>query len=281
MTVHQVLKSGHERLAKTSNSPRLDAEVLLAHAFKTDRADLLRRDREIVPQPIHDAWQTLVSARSAGFPIAYLIGWQEFYGLRLRIIPEVLVPRPTTELLIDHVREHVDSDEAVTLADVGTGSGAIALALAISFPRAQILATDISPTALSLAHYNAHHLHLTSRLLFAHGSLLAPFAQLPTPDVIVANLPYLTPDEMVEPSIQHEPRLALAGGRDGLTVVRALLDQIHTVNPWRGLVLELSPHHIEPVRDFMEAQWPQYTSAIITDGQSARGLGFWSNETTR
>lgn len=275
MTIHQALHQGQQQLTNRSDSPRLDAEMLLAHVLKTDRADLLRRDQDTLSDEARHQLNALVSSRASGYPIAYLTNWKDFYGLRLRVAPEVLIPRPATELLIDHVRERVPSDEHVVMADIGTGSGAIAIALATHFPRATILATDISPVALSIAHYNAHHHHLTSRIRFAYGSLLTPLAKLPSPDVIVANLPYLTPEEMRETTIQSEPRLALAGGHDGLHILRAFCDQLPTVSPWRGLVLELSPHHVDKVMDFFTAHWPQYRAETLSDGRAIRGIALW------
>lgn len=191
--------------------------------------------------------------------------------------PDVLIPRPATELLVDQVRQHVSPDEPVRLADIGTGSGAIALALTVHLPRATVVATDISPRALSIAHYNARHHRLTERMTFAYGSLLEPFSRLPVPEVIVANLPYLRPDEMTEPTIQHEPRLALAGGETGLLLVWRLLDQLHSVQPWRGLVLELGPEQVEPVSRHLQAQWPRYRLEKISDGQNNRGVALWAN----
>lgn len=275
MTVTEAVRHGTERLTKHSTSPRLDAEVLMAHLFKTDRADLLTKPEEQLNADQEQSYHGFIEARRQGWPVAYVTNHQPFAGLSLYVTPDVLVPRPATELLVDAILGRVAPEEKVAIADIGTGSGAIALALAMSLPHAQIVATDISPQALSIAHYNARHSQLTGRITFHHGSLLEPLQRLAQLDIIVANLPYLRPEQMAEPSIQAEPRLALAGGRDGLLLVWRLLDQLHLVHPFRGLVLELDPSQTDVVGSHLAAQWPQYQVNDITDGQATHGVAMW------
>ncbi len=278
MTVTAALSSATRRLTPTSDSPRLDAEVLLATILSTDRTGLLTKGKEELTSDQAQTFQSWVGLHSQDVPVAYLTGYKDFYGFRLRVTPDVLIPRPTTELLVDEVRRRVDPQEDVTVVDVGTGSGAIALAVATSLPRVRVVATDVSPAALSLAHYNIRHNRLTERVTFLHGSLLEPFHQALSPDVIVANLPYLRTDQLSEPSIQSEPRLALDGGADGLKVVWQFLDQLPMVQPLTGLVLELDPSQVDTVASHLAAIWPHYDVHEINDGSASRGIALWTTK---
>ncbi len=275
MSISHQLTAAQRRLKQSSDSPRLDAELLLAHVVQTDRAGLIKRKNESLSPEHEQVFQALIESRLQGWPVAYLTNRQAFGDLSLYVTPDVLIPRPATELLVDEIVQRVPADQAVTIADIGTGSGAIALALALNLPHAKIIATDISPQALSIAHYNARHSGLTQRIQFLQGTLLEPLQRVATPDIIVGNLPYLRPDQFTEPSIQHEPRLALAGGRDGLTLVWRLLDQLHQVYPWAGLVLELHPNQVETVGAHLASQWPQYSISRVSDGQTDRGVVLW------
>ena len=155
----------------------------------------------------------------------YILGEQEFYGLRLRVTPEVLIPRPETEHLVEAVLARLPHDRPVSIADVGTGSGAIALALAYSLPLASIDALDNSPEALSIASENALALGLAERVRFYHSDLLSAVAGQRY-DCIVSNPPYVTDTDTLEPQVAlWEPHGALFAGRDGLDVYRRLLPQ--------------------------------------------------------
>jgi release factor glutamine methyltransferase len=238
-TISQALEWASGRLRATSPTARLDAELLLAHVLGWPRARLLAEGRMQLEQ-LHDAaFRDLVARRAALEPVAYLVGHKEFYGLDFAVAPGVLVPRPETELLVeialglarqktkDQRRNDLEKADlvfgpsSVVIADVGTGSGAIAVALAVHLPEAQIIAIDISPAALELARRNVERHSLAARVRLLQGDLLDLLDQ--PVDLIVSNPPYTILSEIDEGVRRHEPRQALDGGADGLELYRRLL----------------------------------------------------------
>jgi release factor glutamine methyltransferase len=210
--------------AESIDSPRLAAQVLLAHALSCDRVGLyLQYDKPLGPEEL-TRYRELVRRRLAGEPVAYLVGTQEFWSISLAVDPRVLIPRRDTEAVMEAVLEEV-SDRAAPLriADVGTGSGALALALARALPAARVVATDVSDGALAVASANATRLELADRVELRHGDLLAPLAD-DTFDVLVANLPYVPSGDIdgLTAEVRQEPRGALDGGADGLDLIRRL-----------------------------------------------------------
>ena len=204
-------------------SPRLDAELLVAKALGTDRVGLyLDLNRPLVDQE-RSAIRPLVARRREREPVAYILGHRDFYGRRFKVTPDVLIPRPDTETLVDHALECIPEDAACRVLDVGTGSGAIAVTIAAERPLALLTATDISEAALKVASENAAQLEVASRVRFECANLLSGAEQY---DVIVSNPPYIAQSEMAALQAEireHEPTAALEAGEDGLDVVRALL----------------------------------------------------------
>ena len=204
-------------------SPRLDAELLVAKALGTDRVGLyLDLNRPLVDQE-RSAIRPLVARRREREPVAYILGHRDFYGRRFKVTPDVLIPRPDTETLVDHALECIPEDAACRVLDVGTGSGAIAVTIAAERPLALVTATDISEAALKVASENAKQLEVANRIRFEHANLLSGVEQY---DVIVSNPPYIAQSEMAALQAEireHEPIAALEAGEDGLDVVRALL----------------------------------------------------------
>lgn len=201
-------------------SPRLDAELLLSHATGLTRLQLyLDHDRALGETEI-GAFRDLVRRRLDGEPVAYLVGRREFWSLDLRVDPRVLVPRPETETLVMEALARLQGRERPRVLDVGTGSGAIALAIARERADAEVWASDVSDGALAVARENAERLGLAVR--FAKGDLVAGAGGGELFDLIVANLPYLRPDE-VRPSLRFEPLVALTAGDDGLGLSRRLV----------------------------------------------------------
>lgn len=228
MNVGSALREGKALLREANlDLSELEAESLLMHALGIDRAGL-HRD---IADPISDAdlarYREYLDRRCAHEPTAYIIGRREFFGLDLRVTPAALIPRPETEALVEAAIDFVRSTlphRNVTIVDVGTGSGAIAIALAANLPNATVAATDLSAEALDLARENAAANGVLGRIRFVQGDLLAPVRD--PVDVIVANLPYVTSDEyrVLPPELkENEPKLALDGGADGLDLVRKLL----------------------------------------------------------
>lgn len=221
-TVGARLRAAAEALATVSASPRLDAEVLLATVLGRSRASLLAVTREpLAPLPCAE-FERLVELRADGQPVAYLTGRREFWSMDLAVSPAVLVPRPETELLVEWALERLPSDSAARVADLGTGSGAIALAIARERPRAAIVATDLSLEALCVAEANAARLGV-AHVAFRHGHWLEACARLAPFDVVVSNPPYVAAHDPHLALLAAEPRLALTDEADGLTALSAIV----------------------------------------------------------
>lgn len=220
---------------------RRDAELLLAHAAGRTRAWLLAHPEAALDPAIAEAFHELVKRRDTGEPVQHLTGTQEFFGLPLRVSRDVLIPRPETEHLVEAVLAwaHAQAAQPLRIVDVGTGSGAIALALAANLPEADVTALDVSPAALAIARENAGRTGLSERVRFLESDLLAGVANEAAFDAIVSNPPYVAESDASGLAIEvreHEPELALYGGRDGLEIYRRLIPQAHVVLRPSGLL---------------------------------------------
>jgi release factor glutamine methyltransferase len=248
-------------------TPRLDAELLVAHALGLPRVQLyVQFDRPLVPDELA-ALRALIKRRQGGESVAYLVGKKEFWGLDFTVDARVLVPRPDTETLIEEARERLAGGESVRLADVGTGSGAIALTLAKLFPQAAVFASDLSTGALEVARANAERLGLA--VTFAEGDLAAPLAADAPFSLIAANLPYIASSEMatLPPEVKSEPALALDGGPDGLALVRRLVADAPALLAAGGaLVLEIGAGQAGATAELLRA-------AGLADVRTRRDLG--------
>ncbi len=202
--------------ARQHGLDRLEAQALLAHALAQTRTWLLTHDDASVP----DGALALLQRRLDGEPVAYLTGTQEFHGLTLKVTPDTLVPRPDTETLVDWALDLLPPDAPATVLDLGTGSGAIALALAHRRPRAEVHAVDASAGALSAARDNGERLGL--RVHWHLGSWFKPVGGRRF-DLIVSNPPYIRDDDPHLPALRHEPRSALTAGADGLDDLRVIV----------------------------------------------------------
>ncbi|NJM41417.1 MAG: peptide chain release factor N(5)-glutamine methyltransferase [Anaerolineae bacterium] len=218
--------------AARTDAPKTAARVLLAHVLGKPKAWLIANDDQpINPSTLAD-FHALLARVIAHEPLAYILGHREFYGLDFFVDRRVLIPRPETELLVELALDVLNNQQPITnnqsdLLDIGTGSGAVPVALAHTLPHARILASDVSTDALAVAKINAERNGVAGQITFVQSDLLAGIAQLPR--VLTANLPYVTTEEIdgLQPEIQdHEPRVALDGGADGLDLVRKLLMQI-------------------------------------------------------
>ncbi|MFT4247951.1 MAG: peptide chain release factor N(5)-glutamine methyltransferase [Pseudomonas sp.] len=201
---------------------RTDAEPLLLHALGHDRAWLFAHGREPVDQAVVAKFEALVARREAGEPVAYLTGRRGFWTLDLRVTPATLIPRAETETLVELALARVDAAPGRRIADLGTGSGAIALALASERPQARVVAVDLSAAALEVARANAAA-HALDNVAFRHGSWLAPLTGERF-DLIVSNPPYITAGDphLGQGDLRHEPAAALASGADGLDAIREI-----------------------------------------------------------
>jgi release factor glutamine methyltransferase len=280
LTVADALLEARTRLRDAgSPTPRLDAEILLGHVIGRDRSWLLAHPEATVDET--DVLGDVLARRSAGEPIAYIRGFKEWRSLRIRTDRRALVPRPETELLaevaIGEIAERLTADDEPIVAwEVATGSGAVAVALALRFRsalllgRLRLIASDASGEALELASENLEAHNVAGLVDLACADLLAPAGDiLPRPDVVIANLPYVRRAEVeaAAGSLAHEPRLALDGGPDGLDVVRRLLAELpESVAAGGTILLEIGAGQAEAVRALVPA------GAAVTSERDLAGL---------
>jgi len=242
--IREALDEAAGRLAEAGvPSPRLDARLLAGHVLGLEKEALIAREHERLSWEAHSSLRALVDRRLAGEPVAYLRGVKEFWSLELEVGPPVLIPRPDTEILVEACLElPALGGESPWAVDVGTGSGAVAIALACSRPRLRVLATDVSRAALRIARRNCARHDVLDRVILAAGDLLSPLRG--AADCIAANLPYVPTDEIadLDPGIRdHEPHVAIDGGRDGLSLVRRLVAEAeHGLRPGGLLALEVA-----------------------------------------
>ena len=231
-TISDALHTATVMLDRVSSSPRLDAELLLEYVTGLPRASFRAFPDKELPSAAGWSFQQLVKRRMQGEPVAYILGQQEFWSLLFEVTPKVLIPRPETELLVERALEHLPSDRAARVADLGTGSGAIALAIASERPMTRVIAVDRSAAALEVAVRNAARLQL-SNVKFSHGDWFAPLAGERF-DVIVANPPYIAEgDPDLDSAVRkHEPLLALISGPTGLEAIEH--------------IIKMAPEHLEP-----------------------------------
>ena len=252
-TLGQLIDAAIARLRPTSPTARADAEALALHVFGVSRAALIA-GATTAPAPAQiEQFLALIERRSAGEPIAYLTGRREFWSLDLAVSPATLIPRPETELLVEQALTHIPADAPSTVFDLGTGSGAIALAIATERPHARIVATDCSHDALGIAQTNAARLGLRN-VEFRHGDWFAPLAGLMA-DVIVSNPPYVASNDphLVTGDVRFEPRAALAAGADGLDAIRHIAATAPDYLPGGGrLLFEHGASQSESVRALLE-----------------------------
>ena len=224
-SIQNTLKAAVERLAaKNIDSPRLDAEILLAHVLNCRRLTLYVDSQRILPLQDVLKFNELVNQRLNGLPVAYIVGSKEFFGLRFAVNENVLIPRPETEILAELVGEYLRGlDDEVIFADLGVGSGAIAISILKFVKNARAVAVDISEAALEVAKFNSSKFHVEDRIKFYCGDLFAPLTG--KFNAIVSNPPYIPTCELktLQTEVKREPQLALDGGEDGLSFYRRIL----------------------------------------------------------
>ena len=298
MDIRAALKEGMAQLrAAQIPSYTLAAELLLMHALERDRAWMYGHPEESLDPAAAEKFRALIARRAAGEPVQYLTGKQEFWGLEFEVTPAVLIPRPETEHVVEvalarlgerGIKIHMDTGaprETLRVADVGTGSGCLAVALAWELPHAEVVATDISEPALEVARRNAARHGVAERVHFLQRDLLTGLAQTdpsgvvarhamaastqnrPLFDLIVSNPPYIARNEAEQLQREvrdHEPHAALFGGPTGTEIYQRLIDQARDQLHDRGiLVLELGHDSAERVRGIFDAQ-PAWTKVAIT-----------------
>jgi release factor glutamine methyltransferase len=232
-----------------SESPRLEAEILLAKVRDCSRIELYTSFAEEVDEAMRGAYRQLVRKRADGTPVAYLVGKREFYSLEFHVTPDVLIPRPETEMVVvavlDLVKQDPVTERTVEVADLGTGSGVLAVCVAKHVPHAQVAAIDVSEAALEIARGNALQHNVLDRIEFLHSDL---FASVPTDkkfDYILSNPPYVSTAEMAQLPVdvrEHEPHLALHAGARGTELVERLVSEsTDRLVEGARLLIEISP----------------------------------------
>jgi release factor glutamine methyltransferase len=243
-------------------NPRLDAEILLASARGCQRIDLYAAYGDEATEKVRTTFRELVRRRAQGTPVAYLVGHREFYALDFEVTPDVLIPRPETEhlvvTLLDLAKRHCGDQEHVQIADVGTGSGVIAVCAAKHLPKAQVTAIDISAAALAVAEDNARRHDVRDRVTFVEGDLLEAENIPGDFDFIVSNPPYVGLDELDELAADvrdHEPHTALFAGERGTDVVERLVSQsLARLRPGGFFLIEIAPRLEVEVHGFVSQQ---------------------------
>lgn len=274
MTLRQALTLATTELAANPDLrdyAHRDAELLLLHVLQMDRATLLAYPTRVLTEQELAGYEVAIARRLRCEPIQYITGEQEFFGLRLKVTPATLIPRPETEHLVEAVLDRLPRDQPLRILDVGTGTGAIALALATHLPQAEITAVDLSPEALGVARENAVLHHLDERVRFLRSDLLAglaPSDQTAAFDAIVSNPPYIPEADRAElhPQVRdHEPEQALFAGASGLDIYRLLIPQARTALKSGGLLaLEIGHGQREQLRSLL-ADWQDV--AFVADLQ--------------
>lgn len=279
MTLNQALNWANEKLKKNKiASPALDAEIILTFAVKKPKEFLFAHSEKHLNTNQWNQFKKLIARRTKREPVAYIIGQKSFYGLDFFVNKNVLIPRPETEILVEETINQLNSRLSFLnslIVDVGTGSGAIAVALARHLPSAKIFATEISPAALAVARKNAHR--YKTNITFLRGNLLEPFLKKHKISnfkslTIAANLPYLATSQWqhTAPEIKkYEPRLALDGGKDGLKYYKQLLQQIKKIVTSYKLqvssFLEIDPSQSKPISKLIRVLFPAAKISIKKD----------------
>ena len=283
-TSEELLRFAVERLRLAgSESPRLDAELLLAHAIGTDRTVVIAHPEAIISDGAAARYEETLVRRSAGEPVAYIRGFKEFHGLAFATDSRALIPRPETERLVQLAESEVlhrltatprpRGTPPIRVADVGTGSGAIAVSLAVAlrrrgaFGEVEILGTDDSPDALDLARENAVGHAVADRVRFVEADVLAPVVATPI-DLVLANLPYIPTATIptLPVAASFEPPVALDGGPDGLAVIGRLIGRLPDALADGGVALvEIGSDQAEAIEDLIRRELPGWSSTIEHD----------------
>ncbi len=270
MNVLEALRQARRLLPQVSDEPELEAELLLRHCLGVDRASLYRLLTAELSEEEQQRFRDLVRRRLIHEPTAYIIGHKEFFGLDFEVTPAAIIPRPETEVLVELAIEAAHKKllaDALPIADVGTGSGAIAVALASALPEGKITATDTSPEALELAQRNAARHRVDKRIRCLQSDLLDTVPG--RVDVLVANLPYVTTADWkaLPPEIKdHEPREGLDGGPDGLRVIERLLEQAPArLSPSGVLLAEIGDMQGRAAKAAARAAFPEAAVKVMPD----------------
>lgn len=269
MNLREIFNSAGETLMRTgSPDAQLEAEVLIRHVLRIDRATFFRDLEQPVTDCDRERLDDLVNRRLNREPLNYITGLREFYGLDFEVSDSVLIPRQETELLVDTVISLARSRPKceMKICDIGTGSGAIAVSVAVNLPSAEVMAIDISQRALDIADANRRMHGVYNRVSLRRGNLLEPVDW--KPEIIVSNPPYIRRSDLslLQPEIQYEPSVALDGGPDGLEVIRGLLRQSSDkVSSTGAILFEIDSSQKESARMLSREYFPNSEISILDD----------------
>jgi release factor glutamine methyltransferase len=278
MTLTERLAAARARLTAagiSSMEAANDAELLARHALGWDRARLVTSLRDSVPPNLDPTYATLIDRRATREPASQIIGVREFWGLDFEVGPDVLTPRPETELIVQAALDlsKASGAERPIIVDVGTGSGCIAVALATELPNARFIASDASLEALTIARRNAARHGMSRRIAFLHSALVPPETDV---DMIVSNPPYIPAkaERSLPPEVRdHEPSIALFGGEDGLRFQRMLLEAPGDLTDGGWLIVEVGYDQGDVIRELAASRfWPDADMHFWTPGRSYRDL---------
>lgn len=268
-TIGEALQYARQRLRKPDGTEMIEARTLLSAIVDKSSAWILAHLDEPLRAEQTAQFTVAVEKCATGYPIAYFIGKRGFYHWDFIVTPDVLIPRPETELLVEYAflwaSERFPQGRGMRMVDIGTGSGVIAVCMALLLPQANVMATDISPTAIRVAEENA--LYLNTTVIFAQGDLTDALPPGHTFDLITANLPYIATAELPGLEVaKWEPRVALDGGRDGLELIRRLLDHSRFyLSPGGMMLLEIGENQGSDVYQMARVAFPTADVHILTD----------------
>lgn len=252
MNIGTAITAGTEQLQCVSESPRLDTELLLARALDVGRSYLFAHPEDTLDPAAVERFTTAMERRANGMPIAYITGEKEFWSMLLTVTPDTLVPRPETEVLVGQTLQRIPIEGDCKVLDLGTGCGAIAVAVASERPHCDVTATDASDAALVVARENANR-HTLPNIEFLSGDWTAAVAGRRF-DVIASNPPYVAADDPALQQLSFEPRLALASGNDGLDAIRQISSEAKAIiRPGGTLLIEHGDRQADAVAQILAA----------------------------
>ncbi len=270
-SIFQVISFAAKLLESISATPVLDAEILMAHALGIDRHKLVLYHNTAIDKKTLTRFKRLLSRRLKSEPIAYIIGYKEFYSLPLKVNRHVLIPRPETELLVDCAIYH--ARQYATILDIGTGSGAIAIAIKYNRPDCSVWATDISKDALKVAKHNAVTILGKQKINFLQSDLFDSIPAM-TFDVIVSNPPYINPDiySQLQKDVQYEPKEALLASLNGFGIIKSLIEKANNYLSDNGiLIIEIGDDLSSKIQNF--APYFNFSISILKDYSGLHRIG--------